>query len=276
MAIPPNIVRTKPSAILPSVWMKYARWTLVFAFMLLSLLESTWQVLDNRYVGKVAEKAVQGIDSADTRSRVIALRDYLRSNVTSSEAPYEQRPFLRATAADTLRSGKGYCGEVSRALICMARVFGIPAQRINLQGARPHVVAEVEVAPGKRLIVDCQNPPSIAGLESLDRVILRPEYDDYYTLNLRRLRVEWLVSRIKLQMGPLTYWTENPHALKALFWFSIALSLLALAGVRHIVRWCLRRRGWIHISSVAESETAPKNELPESVLPVVDGNYSNS
>src|SRR4030095_8026346 len=86
-----------------------------------------------------------------------------------------------------------------------------------------------------------------------------PEFTDYYTLNLRRLHLSGVVSRVKLQMGILTYWTENPHALKALLWFLFALflvlSLLILKSARNMSRALLRRRGWIHISNTQEIAT---------------------
>src|SRR5438093_59962 len=81
-------------------------------------------------------------------------------------------------------------------------------------------------------------------------VIRRDEYDDYYTLSLRRLGLYPAISRIKVNLGSLIYWTENPHALQALGWFLLALALtitfLALKVGRVCVRHYLHRRGWIH------------------------------
>ncbi len=211
------------------------------------------------YLAHVAETVVQGIDDSDTEGRVRALRDYVRCKVSFQGELDKGRPFLRATAAETLRSGKGFCGECSRTFICLAHALDIRAQRINLYGRAPHVVAEVELAPGNCAIVDCQNPPKIRDLEPLDQVILRPEYDDYYTLNLRRLGVTWVVSRIKLEMGPLTYWTENPHALKGVLWCFLAAVLLAAKGAHDLLRFCLLKRGWIHISSLSDAD---RSRLP--------------
>lgn len=180
------------------------------------------------------------------------MRDYLHKRVTSINAPIEDRPFLRASAADTLNSGKGYCGEVTRTFICLADAVGIRAQRINLYGKKLHVVAEAEVSPGKRVIVDCQDPPQVPDMEPLDKVILHQDYDDYSTLNLRRLRLNWLVSRIKLEMGPLTFWSENPHALKAGLWSMIFLALVitrfALIGVRSLLKRYITWRGWVRVT----------------------------
>ncbi|HZF39394.1 MAG TPA: transglutaminase-like domain-containing protein [Blastocatellia bacterium] len=192
----------------------------------MSSIEAAKQRQESRYVKVVAEEIVRKAGAGDNRSRVIALRDYLRGHVTFRGAPHDDRPFLRATAAETLRSGKGYCGEVTRAFICLAAAVGVKAQRINLYGSDNHVVAEAELGPGERVLVDGQHPPHVRDLEPLDRVILRPEYDDYSTLHLRRLRLNWLVSCVKLEMGPFTYWTETPHALKSGLWLTLMLALL--------------------------------------------------
>jgi hypothetical protein len=219
---------------------------LLMAALLLGVLESVLQYREVQYLRSVSATVVRKAHAHTPEERVVALRDYLRATVRFQGAPTEDRPFMRATAANTLRSGLGYCGEVTRVFICMAASVGVRAQRINLYGKEAHVVAEAQLAPGKRAIVDCQNPPRIAGLVPLDRVILRPEYSDYSTLNLRRLRLNWLVSRLKLEMGPLTYWTENPHLLKATFWFLIGATLLSLRVARQWARRALRRAGWVH------------------------------
>ncbi|HZS09395.1 MAG TPA: transglutaminase-like domain-containing protein [Blastocatellia bacterium] len=234
----------------------------------LGAFEAVRQYLDTRYISQVARSVVAKAQATDSRSKIIALRDYLRASVSFDGAPDKERPFLRASAAETLRSGKGYCGEVTRTFINLADAVGIRAQRINLYGQKLHVVAEAEIAPGNTAIVDCQNPPAIADLEPLDKVILRPEYDDYYTLNLRRLHINWLVSRVKLEMGPFTYWSENPHALLASFWFLLAITLVTLKGLRALVRVGLRRRGWVHISNIQKAEAAAAAASPGSAVAV--------
>lgn len=218
----------------------------------MGLAESRRQYLERRYVRDVAWDVIHSAGATDARSRVTALRDYLRATISFQGAPHEHRPFLRASAAETLRSRKGYCGEVTRAFIVLADVVGIRAQRINLWGANPHVVAEAELNPHTRVVVDAQNPPQIAELQRLEDVILR--YDDYYTINLRRVGLYPTISRLKVDLGPLTYWTENPHALQAFAWFLLALALtmacLTLKVGRACVRYYLHRRGWRHLSNV--------------------------
>jgi hypothetical protein len=224
-------------------------WALFAVSIAMFAVEAAQQYKESLYVNAFAWEVVNREQAKDAQSRIIALRDYIRQNVTFQSAP-KDRPFLRASAAETLRSGKGYCGEVTRAFIQMAGAVGIRAQRINLYGKNPHVVAEAELSPGDAVIVDCQYPPQIRDLEKLDQVILRREYDDYYTLNLRRLRINWFVTRIKTEIGPLTYWTENPRALKAALWLGLAFFLIVCRVIRSALRYVLRKRGWVHVSDL--------------------------
>lgn len=225
-------------------------------------VESATQYFQTKVIQTIAQDVTQRAGAKDPRARIIALRDYVRANVSFFDAQQERRPFFRDSATETLSSGKGYCGEATRTFICLADAVGIRSQRINLWGTEPHVVAEAEISPDERVVVDCQDPPKVRDLETLDQVILRPEFTDYYTLNLRRLYLNGVVSRVKLEMGVLTYWTENPHALKALlcflFAFSLMLCWLILKALRNASRVLLRRRGWIHLSNTQEIAAAAR------------------
>lgn len=242
-------------------WKAYLWRGALCGLILLALGEAWLHYRDTQYVHFITSEVINQAQAVDTRAQILAIRDYLRSHVAYQGAPYDDRPFLRATAADTLRSGKGYCGEVTRTFIVMADTVGFRAQRINLWGKSLHVVAEAEIAPGQRVIVDCQNPPQITDLEPLDQVILRPEYDDYYTLNLRRLRLSWLVTRITLEMGHLTYWTENPHALKSLGYLLLAFFLITLKSLRRLLRFGLKKRGWTHNPNLGAAKTAKQHVI---------------
>ncbi len=206
---------------------------------------------NRRYVRQVALAIVTQAKAHDAQSKVIALRDNLRATVTFEGLSKDDRPFFRDSAADTLKSRRGYCGEVTRTFISMAREVGIPAERVNLTGRTPHVVAEAVIDGRERVIVDSQNPPMIEDLETLDAVLLRPQFDDYFTINLRRLHVSWLVSRIRMEPGPWTYILEYPHKLKSLLWLALATVILILKSGRAALREFLRRRGWVHRSTLA-------------------------
>jgi hypothetical protein len=51
-----------------------------------------------------------------------------------------------------------------------------------------------------------------------------------------------------LELGQLTYWIENPHALKSGLWLALAMTLLAgkflFIGGRSPARRLMARRGW--------------------------------
>lgn len=85
---------------------------------------------------------------------------YIRNRVDYNGAQHDDRPFLRASALHTLSTGKGYCGEATRAYIALARAKGISARRALLYGSVNHVVPEVEVAPGRWVLIDIQKNPA--------------------------------------------------------------------------------------------------------------------
>lgn len=229
---------------------------LVVLLALVASIENWFLYFQNqRYVAQVAQSVIQQAQANDPRARVMALRNYLQTHVSYHGAPHDDRPFFRASAAETLQSGLGYCGEVSRTFIKMAHAIGIRAQRINLYGtSASHVVAEAELSENERVIVDAQNPPQVPELEPLEKTMLRPLYNDYSTLNLRRLHLDWIFRRVKLEMGIWNYWLESPHALKALSWLALAVTLLSLRFIAlmapRLVRTILTRHGWVQLSDL--------------------------
>src|SRR5207253_1956762 len=104
---------------------------LIVLFVILGIYESIQQFRESRFIRGVTQNVLRGVPN-DKRAQVVAIRDYIQSHVTVYGAPTVGRPFLRASAAETLHSGKGFCGEASRTFICMAGAAGINAQRINL------------------------------------------------------------------------------------------------------------------------------------------------
>jgi UDP-glucose 4-epimerase len=203
---------------------------------LLMLWELALQYEETRDVAGIASEVVREAGAVTTRDQVQALRDYLRRNVTSTGAAHDNRPYFRATAMETLQSGRGYCGEVSRAFTCMAATVGISAHRLNLVGKDTHVVAEAELAPGTSVIVDCQSPPTIVDLMPIDEVMRTTGFTDYFTVNVRRLGINWLVSRLHLAYGPWDYALERPHVLKACGWGLLALGLIVTCVSRPAAR----------------------------------------
>jgi Transglutaminase-like superfamily len=247
------------------------RTAVVAVSVLLSTVEAFRQHRETVIIEAVARQVVADAGASSPREKTVALRDYVRAHVTHVGAPYTDRPFLRATAAETLETGVGYCGEATRLFINLAAAEGIRAARMNLFGAAPHVVAYVDLGTGENVLVDSLPNPQVGELETIDALMSRHVYADYSTINLRRLHLESIFTRTKLTLGPLTYWGENPHAMKATTWALVAAMLLALRGLRLAARRLLQWRGWVHRSSLPAQFGGPARapSEPEAGRPAV-------
>lgn len=232
--------------------------------LMLALWELAVQYDEMCFVHAAAVAVTEEAGAVTPRDKVVALRDYLRGHITWRNAQHDDRSFLRATAMETLQSRRGYCGEVTRTFICMAGSLGISAQRVNLRGKVMHVVAEAELSPDEKVVVDCQSPPHVADLATLDDVVRGPVFTEYYTLNLRRLGIGWLVSRLKLQHGPWDTVLERPHLLKASLWGSLIVLVCGARLLRILARRVLYRIGWVHRSDVNILLAVPHAQQPKS------------
>src|SRR3989440_6918732 len=143
---------------------------LALAFAVLGVGEAVRQRGEDEYVRNVTQDVLRGAQATDTVSKAAALRDYLRTHVRNINFYARTRPFLRDTAADTLRTGKGRCGEAIRAVGNMARAAGIRAQRLYLEGKKSHVVALISAEDGSSLIVDSADRPYFADIEPLSEL----------------------------------------------------------------------------------------------------------
>src|SRR5437763_9009279 len=213
---------------------------LALVFLALGVGEVVRQHGEDEYVRSVTQDVLRDAQATDTVSKAAALRDYLRTHVRNINFFARTRPFLRDTAADTLRTGKGRCGEATRAFVNMARSAGIPAQRLYLEGKKSHVVAVVSAEDGSSLIVDSADRPYFADVEPLSELPRHTEFSSYSTLGWRRLSALRKLPSNELSLGPLGYLFENPHALLASLWLLASASSLTLAAVlRHRLRRAL-------------------------------------
>ncbi|HEX8721927.1 MAG TPA: transglutaminase-like domain-containing protein [Pyrinomonadaceae bacterium] len=171
---------------------------------------------EDEYVRGAARRATTAAGARDFDSRVVALRDAVRAGVRNIDFPAAGRPFLRDTAADTLRSGRGRCGEAARAFINMARAEGIPAQRLYLEGrVYAHVVVVVTAPDGRRLIADPTYLYFFDDVEPLADLARHAEFTRHWTFGWRRLGALRALPSHFVPLGPLVYFFENPHALLA-------------------------------------------------------------
>ena len=193
---------------------------------------------DQRWLAVRARQITDRAGAHTRREQIIALRDHLRRHVKWRSAPHDDRPFLRATARETLQSGLGYCGESTRAFINLAHQLGISAQRVNLYGPNPHVIAEAEVRPGVSILVDPQDSPLMNDYFdrrdwTLDEAARDPgaPFLSYSNLHLRRVPLlSRYATRVRLTSSSLTWVLENPWLIEAyialIFFTLITVGLL--------------------------------------------------
>lgn len=225
---------------------------LALALLAAGLFEAREQRRQDEYVRAATREALAGVpDNFD--AKVVALRDHVRTRVRNIEFKGLTRPFLRDTAADTLRTGKGRCGEAARVFVNMARAAGIPAQRLYLEGEKSHVVSVVGREDGAVLIADSSADPFyFHELEPLSAVTRRPEFRTFSTW--RRTRALRALPSNFVSLGPLAYLFENPHALLACLCFSACAGvlLLSLYAARRLPRPRAAEEGF-HTQAAFES-----------------------
>lgn len=214
--------------LLPSILMGLA-----FVLLAFGAGEAYVQHRQDEYVRAVTREVLEGASGQDFDSKITALRDYVRAHVRNVDFSARGRPFLRDTAADTLSTGKGRCGEAARVFVNMARAAGIPAQRLYLEGRRAHVVTVVRSEDGRELVVDATNRFYFPNIFTLDALEQHTEFDTYSTFGWRRLSALRSLPSNFVSLGPLSYLLENPHALLAsLCLLSSALTLTAFVRRR--------------------------------------------
>jgi Transglutaminase-like superfamily len=201
---------------------------LALASLAAGVFEAREQRRQDEYVRAVTREALAGVPAGDFDAQVLALRDYVRTHVRNVEFAGLTRPFLRDTAAETLRTGKGRCGEAARVFVNMARAAGIGAQRLYLEGEKPHVVTAVRRADGAVLIVDSSADPNY--FPELEPLSAFPAHKEFRTFSTwRRTRALRDLPSNYVSLGPLAYLLENPHALLACLCFIASAAAFALA-----------------------------------------------
>jgi hypothetical protein len=113
----------------------------------------------------------------------------------------------------------------------MARAAGIPAQRLYLEGRKAHVVAAVEAGDGRTLIVDAAERFYFQEVEPLGGLPRHAEFETYSTFGWRRLGLLRALPSNSVNLGPIGYLFENPHALLACLSFLSAAAALALTAL---------------------------------------------
>jgi hypothetical protein len=204
---------------------------LALVLLVLGAFETFVQHRQDEYVRTVTAEALGTDARADFISKATTLRDYVRTHVRNINFSARGRPFLRDTAADSLRTGKGRCGEAARVFVNMARAAGLPAQRLYLEGRKPHVVALVRDENGDPFVVDATERYYFPDVEPFDGLKRHQEFKTYSTFGWRRLGTLRMLPSNFVSLGPLAYILENPHAFLACLLFFSSASALTLAAL---------------------------------------------
>lgn len=214
---------------------------LALAFFALGLRECVRQHREDLYVQAAAKQALSETTSPDLAIKVTAIRDFIRGRVHSANFSPRNRPFLRNSAADTLETGRGRCGEATRLFVNMASAVGISAHRLYLEGRKPHVVAVVVADDGSRLVIDSTDRPYLPEVVPFESLLQNPQFTAHTTFGFRRLSFLRALPSHDVNLGLLNYVFENPHALVACLWLLPSVALFGLTALLRR-RFSIRRR----------------------------------
>ncbi len=178
---------------------------------------------DDVWYRATAEAILKSAGAATIREQVDALRAEVRRRVRPDSQALQDRPFLRASGRETLQAGRGQNGDSCRAFIRLARAVGITCQRVNLFGPHDTVVVEVEMGPGRPVLVAPHEDPETNAYfdgrdRTLDEVLMPPApfASDYSNINLRRVPLLGdYVRRVRTPQSGLTDLLESPLRMKA-------------------------------------------------------------
>ena len=234
------------------VWKRIFCGMIILSLLTVSVYCDWRHFQESRWLAAVSHRIVARANAHTPREQAIALRDYVRAHVSYAGAQHEGRPFLRATSRETIESGLGFCGESARVFLRLAYMQGLRAQRVNLHGRIRHVVTEVEIAPGRSILVDPQANPQLNVYFdrkdlSADELVsgLNTPFLDYSNLNLRRIPfLGDYIQRIKTRESQATRMLESPWLVEATLLQLLSAGLIvAYATDRLLVRYYARRLG---------------------------------
>ena len=183
-----------------------------------------------------------GCPTFKSRDDLVRLRQFLSRRIGYDESKmHARRPLLRASAAEVLRTGYGFCGENCRVAICLLTLGGVRAHRFYVEGPRwGHVLSEL-CWQGEWFLFDCHRDPGILMSDDMVCRVPSPEitllknddsshnpWVDYY--RVKQLHMLGLARPSKMRLPQfLSFTFEFPSLLKSLL-------LLALAGTLVILR----------------------------------------
>jgi hypothetical protein len=197
----------------------------------------------------------------DATAKAFAIADYVRNEIRDEGLDINMpRPFLRATALETLESRRGFCGEQARVLIRLLQLSGFDAHRVYLwNGAGDeHVVAEALVG-GRNLAFETLS--SLPNERDLSRLMAANRFTNRSYWSPRVVRA---LGRDPFEPGSFWVRTPPPLAAAAILESPHAIGE-TLGGAEFILvsvgggAWRLRRR--------RSAGRAPNADIPDGYVP---------
>ncbi len=223
----------------------YASWIIGISFIVLSFAYvCKWWKERQLLMAKIKDITGRRSDFNNIES-ITAIKRFLTESISYDIARREaKRPLLRQTAAKTLQTGFGFCGENARVAVLMLNYSGIRAGRVYLIGQHwNHVVVE-NLFNGQWFLFDAHRDPGVLLPDNL--VCKIPINEISLFPNEYRKQNEWVKScRIKIAQKveilswlahwrlpkPLTILSESPDLIKATLLLMTGFTILIITQI---------------------------------------------
>lgn len=211
---------------------------LMFLFFLFSVYYFIQYVYQKKYILNYLGSIVDVKSKSSPVNNLSLLLELLKKKITYvGLSKYSKRPLLRHSAFQTLKLGKGFCGENSRVVINALYLMGIKCNRVYMVGEKwGHVLTECYIN-GNWYIFDAHNDPKtfmskeqIGKIKTEDFHLLHNDYEENTWVDFERIKIApsiFGLNKVRLPY-PLVIVVENPTLIKAILFnllFFISLSL---------------------------------------------------
>jgi len=152
----------------------YLSYLLYFSVLpfLIALFYILLFIRDKKILKAILEETI-GCDKIAKLEDIIKIKNYLIAKISYSQSDKTaRRPLLRATAVQTLKSGRGLCGENSRLAVLLLNYGGVRANRVYLYGKLwQHVVCEFKWGKMYYLFDGHNDPETSLKDESVGKIL---------------------------------------------------------------------------------------------------------
>lgn len=218
------------------VLLSFSALPLLVALIYILLFISEKKTLD------ITLKEIIGCSRIARLDDIVKIKNYLTTKIQYSLLDKNvKRPLLRATAVQTLKSGKGFCGENSRLAVLLLNYGGVRANRIYLYGELwQHVVCEFKWGDNYYLFDGHNDPETALNDEYIGKILssdinsypngyISNPWVDYCRIKIFR-QIYFLRFMSKIRPSTLSvYIFENPYLIKSILFLFLAVETILLS-----------------------------------------------